>query len=49
MYYNRDHPEDDLYFFEVRSQQLHEIRDEEYENVVQSFLLEYPEYMGKEE
>ncbi|BCU82093.1 hypothetical protein JIR001_18760 [Polycladomyces abyssicola] len=49
MYYNRDNPGDDLYFFEVRSQRLHEIPDEEYENVVQAFLLEYPEYMGKEE
>jgi hypothetical protein len=49
MYYNRNDPEDDLYFFEVRSQHLHEIPDEEYESVVQAFLLEYPEYLEKDE
>lgn len=36
--------EEPPYFFEIKNQQIVEIADEEYEDVVKTFLKEYPEY-----
>ncbi|MFC7441699.1 hypothetical protein [Laceyella putida] len=43
MYVHPERPQTDLYFFEVRDEQIKEIADEEYPLVVQAFMLEYPD------
>lgn len=46
MYYHRDNPAEELYFFEIQGEKLIEIKEEEYQKVVQTFMDEFPEYMA---
>lgn len=44
MYYNPYQPAEDLFFFYIYDQQIQEISDEDYEQVVQAFTQEFPDY-----
>lgn len=48
-YYRADQEEsdaiDEIYFFEIRDQQLLDISDEEYEPIAQQFFEKFPEYI----
>ncbi|MBA4496253.1 hypothetical protein ACFO25_19770 [Paenactinomyces guangxiensis] len=46
MYYHRDHPTEELYFFEIQGETLTEISDQKYEAVVHAFMNEFPEYFS---
>ncbi|OYD09461.1 hypothetical protein [Paludifilum halophilum] len=48
MYYNREQPDRDLYFFALEGDRLEDIPDEEYEGAARTFLEEFPEYIGEE-
>ena len=44
MYYDADHPQESLFFFEYSGEKIIEINEHEYEHVVQAFVKEFPEY-----
>lgn len=46
MYYRRENPEEQPFFFEIRDKQLLDLSDEEYAEVVQQFMKEFPEYIA---
>lgn len=48
MYYRRPPGDNSPFFFRLADGQLHDIPDEEYEEVVKTFLQEFPEYIGEE-
>lgn len=45
MYYDRNQPGEQFYFFELDEGKLVEIPDEQYEATVLAFLKEFPEYV----
>ncbi|SMO53299.1 hypothetical protein [Melghirimyces algeriensis] len=45
MYYRREQPDGNPYFFYLEDGDLNDIPDQEYEDVVRTFLKEYPEYI----
>ncbi|MBA4602518.1 hypothetical protein [Thermoactinomyces mirandus] len=44
MYYDPEYPEEAIYFFERSDEGIAEIDEAEYEQVVQTFINEFPEY-----
>ena len=44
MYYDPDHPAESLFFFEYSGEKIFEIDENEYQEVVQTFMREFPEY-----
>lgn len=45
MYYDRERPGEQFYFFEIDQKKILEIPDEQYEATVLAFLKEFPEYV----
>jgi hypothetical protein len=43
MYVHPERPQSDVYFFEVRDEQIEEIADDEYPRIIQAFMEEYPD------
>jgi hypothetical protein len=48
MYYHPDRSEEELYFFAVKDGGIEEIPEEEYEQVVRTFMNEFPEFFPPE-
>lgn len=46
MYYDPDHPAESLFFFEYSGEEIIEIDEHEYKQVVQAFMQEFPEYFA---
>jgi hypothetical protein len=46
MYYHKDHPTSEVYFFEIGEEKLLEIPAEDYEQIVRLFATQFPEYIS---
>lgn len=44
LYAHPHRPQEECYFFEVKNETIHELSEHEYQDVVQTFMDEYPEF-----